>query len=80
MTPPVAPSMLEFLGHGDPASSRTAGVVLLVTVLVALVVRVVWQSGEPFPSRDGLRLLDLVAAPLLLVFVLIVVERFRDLS
>ncbi|HEY3010834.1 MAG TPA: hypothetical protein VGJ63_22620 [Micromonosporaceae bacterium] len=80
MTPSIPPALLDFLGAGDPAASRTAGAVLVATLLLALVARVVWQSAQPFPPREGLRLLDLVTAPLLLVFVLIIVERFRDLS
>jgi hypothetical protein len=80
MTPSVPPALLDFLDAGDAAASRTTGVVLLAAVLVALAARVLWLSAEPFPKRDRLRLLDLVTAPLLIVFVLIVLERFRDLS
>jgi len=40
----------------------------------------VLQSRMRRPRRRTLRVLDLVIAPLLLVFLIILVERFRDLS
>ena len=80
MTPSLPPVLLDFLGRGDPAASRTVGVVLLALLILALLDRVLIQSAEPFPQRDVLRLLDLVTIPLVVVFVLVVLERFRDLS
>jgi hypothetical protein len=80
VTPSLPPAVLAFLAGGDPAVSRTAGVVLLALLLLALLNRVLIQSAEPFPRRHVLRLLDLVTVPLLVVFALVVLERFRDLS
>jgi hypothetical protein len=80
MTPSVPPPVLDLLGQGDPSASRTAGVVLLAVLLVALVARVLLHSAEPFPRHDHVRRLDIAAVPLLVVFVLVVLERFRDLS
>ncbi|HTF12207.1 MAG TPA: hypothetical protein VK659_28950 [Asanoa sp.] len=80
MTPSVPPPVLDFLHGGDPAASRSVGVIVLGVLLVALVARVLLESAMVFPRRETVRLLDLVAAPLLVVFVLVVLERFRDLS
>jgi hypothetical protein len=80
MTPSLPPALLRFLQEGDPAASRTAGVVVLVVVVAALVARVLLQGATPFPRRDALRLLDIALVPLIVVFVLVVLERFRDLS
>jgi hypothetical protein len=80
VTPSLPPVVLDFLSGGDPAASRTVGVVLLALLVLALLNRVLMQSAEPFPRRDILRLLDLITVPLLIVFALVVLERFRDLS
>jgi hypothetical protein len=80
VTPSLPPAVLDFLAGGDAAASRSVGVVLLALLLLALLNRVLVQSAEPFPRRELLRLLDLVTVPLLVVFILIVLERFRDLS
>ena len=80
MTPSLPPAVRDFLAGGDPAASRTAGVVLLALLLLALLERVLMQSAQPFPRREVVRLLDLVTVPLFVIFVLVVLERFRDLS
>lgn len=80
MTPSLPPAVLDFLAGGDPVASRSAGVVLVALLVLALLNRVLIQSAEPFPRREIVRLLDLVTVPLFVVFVLIVLERFRDLS
>jgi hypothetical protein len=80
MTPSVPPSVLEFLELGDAAASLSVGLVLLAVLLISLAARVVLQSATPFPPRDALRVLGVVAAPLFVVFVAIVVERFSELS
>ena len=80
MTPSLPPAVRDFLAGGDAAASRSVGVVLVVLLLLALLNRVLIQSAQPFPRREIVRLLDLVAVPLFVVFVLVVLERFRDLS
>ncbi|MEU2171351.1 hypothetical protein ACH47V_07595 [Micromonospora chersina] len=53
---------------------------VLALLMLALGSRIVVQlSGRP-ARRRTLRILDLVAAPLLVAFVVIVLQRFRDLS
>jgi hypothetical protein len=56
------------------------GVAVVLALLVALGIKVVLQNRTRRPRRRTLRVLDLVIAPLLLVFIIILVERFRDLS
>ena len=80
MTPSLPPAVRDFLAGGDPASSRTVGVVLLALLVLALLNRVLIQSADPFPRRELVRLLNLMTVPLLVIFVLVVLERFRDLS
>jgi hypothetical protein len=80
MTPSLPPAVRDFLAGGDPAASRSVGVVVVALLVLAVLNRVLIQSAEPFPRREVLRLLDLVTVPLFVVFVLIVLERFRDLS
>lgn len=80
MTPSVPPVLGEFLRGGDPRASETAGVVVLVVILVVLAAKTLLQSATPAPRRDVIRVLDLIARPLFIVFILIVLERFRDLS
>lgn len=80
MTPAVPPTLTEFLGRGDAASSLSAGLLVLGLLLAVLCARVLIQSAGRFPRRDVLRLLTVVAAPLIVVFAAIVLERFRDLS
>ncbi|MFF4889396.1 hypothetical protein [Micromonospora chersina] len=53
---------------------------VLALLMLALGSRIVVQlSGRP-ARRRALRILDLVAAPLLVAFVVIILQRFRDLS
>jgi hypothetical protein len=56
------------------------GLIVLAVLLGALVAKVLLQSAARLPHRRVLRLLDVVIWPLLVVFVLVVLERFRDLS
>jgi hypothetical protein len=81
MTPTLDPGLLSFfLSQGETALSRSVGVVLFGVLVVALAARVLLQSARPFPHRGALRLLGVVTVPLLIVFVLIVIERFRVLA
>jgi hypothetical protein len=80
MTPTLDPRVLDFLTRGEAALSESVGLVVLGVLLLALTARVLLQSASPFPRRDALRLLDVVIAPLAIVFLLIVVERFRVLT
>jgi hypothetical protein len=80
MTPSVPPPLLDFLARGDPAASRTAGMVVFAVLLVALTARVLLRGAAPVPRPDTARRLDVAAVPLLIVFALVVLERFRDLA
>lgn len=80
MTPSVPPAVLDFLERGDARVSMSAGLVVLALLLIALAGKVMLQSTTPFPRRKELRLLNVVSLPLLLVFAVIVLERFRDLA
>jgi hypothetical protein len=80
MTPTLDPRVLDFLTRGEAALSESVGLVVLGVLLVALAVKVLLQSTSPFPRRDALRLLDVVVAPLAIVFLVIVIERFRVLA
>ena len=53
---------------------------VLALLMLALSSRIVVQlNGRP-ARRKALRILDMVAAPLLVAFVIIILQRFRDLS
>ncbi|MFG2167138.1 hypothetical protein [Micromonospora chersina] len=52
----------------------------LALLMLALSSRIVVQLTGPPARRRTLRILDLVAAPLLVAFVVIILQRFRDLS
>ncbi len=81
MTPTLDPGLIGFfLSQGEAALSRSVGVILLGVLVAALAARVLLQSAGSFPHRDAVRLLGVVTAPLLIVFVLIVIERFRVLA
>jgi hypothetical protein len=80
MTPSVPPVLPQFLRGGGATASETVGVVVLVVILTVLAAKSLLQSSTPSPRLEALRILDLVATPLLIVFILIVLERFRDLS
>lgn len=81
MTPTLDPSLFGFfLSQDEAALSRSVGVILLGVLVAALAARVLLQSARPFLQRGALRLLGVVTVPLLLVFVLIVIERFRVLA
>jgi L-lactate permease len=57
------------------------GQALLITVLLAaLVAKVVLQAAVRSPNRKLLRALNVVIAPLLVVFLAVVLHRFRDLG
>lgn len=54
---------------------------LLITVLLAaLVAKVVLQAAVRSPNRKVLRALNVVIAPLLILFLVVVLHRFRDLG
>lgn len=80
MTPSVPPALGEFLRGGDPTASQTAGVVVLAVILMVLLAKALLQSATPSRRPEMIRILDLIARPLLVVIILIVLERFRDLS
>jgi hypothetical protein len=81
MAPTLDPDLLGFfLSRGEPALSRSVGVILFGVLVAALAARVLLQSAGPFTHRDALRLLGVVTVPLLIVFVVIVIERFRVLA
>jgi hypothetical protein len=56
------------------------GLVVLGALLAALVTKVLLQSTALLPRRRVLRMLDVVIWPLLVVFVIVVLVRFRDLA
>jgi hypothetical protein len=81
MTSNLDPGLLGFfLSEGAAALSGSVGLILLGVLLTALTARVLLQAAGPFPHRDTLRLLGVVTVPLVIVFVLIVIERFRTLA
>ena len=80
MMPSLPPPVLDFLRLGDAKASMSTGLVLLCVLLVALTAKALHQSASPVHRQDTFRLLNVLAVPLLLVFVAIVVERFSDLS
>ena len=62
------------------ARSGPVQAAVLTLLVLALIARIVVQlTGRP-ARRKMLRILDLVAAPLLVAFVVVIVQRFRDLS
>jgi hypothetical protein len=81
MTPTLNPGLLGFfLSQGETALSKSVGAILFGVLVTALAARVLLQSAGPFANRGTLRLLGVVTVPLLIVFVLIVIERFRVLA
>ncbi|WP_200210973.1 hypothetical protein [Micromonospora coerulea] len=62
------------------ARSGPAQAAVLTLLMLALIAGIVVQlTGRP-ARRQALRILDMVAAPLLVAFVIIIIQRFRDLS
>jgi hypothetical protein len=81
LTPNLDPELLGFfLSQGEAALSRSVGLILLAVLITALTARVLLQAAGPLPQRASLRLLGVVTVPLVMVFVLIVIERFRALA
>jgi hypothetical protein len=81
MTPTLDPDLLRFfLSQGEAARSESVGVILFGVLVGALVSRVLLESAGASPNRDTLRLLGIVVVPLLIVFVVIVIERFQLLA
>ncbi|MER7274516.1 hypothetical protein ABT369_08675 [Dactylosporangium sp. NPDC000244] len=54
--------------------------VLLTLLLGTLVARVVLQGAVRSPNQKALRVLNMAIAPLLVVFLVVVLQRFRGLS
>jgi hypothetical protein len=52
----------------------------LTLLMLALITRIVVQLMAGPAQRMTLRVLDLAAAPLLAAFLIIILQRFRDLS
>jgi uncharacterized membrane protein YkvI len=75
----LATSVLRsvWTGGGGWALSQA---VLLTVLLAALVVKVLMQGALRSPNRKLLRALNVVIAPLLIVFLVVVVQRFRVLG
>lgn len=62
------------------ARSGPVQAAVLTLLMLALIARIVVQlTGQP-ARRKALRILDMIAAPLLVAFVIAIVQRFRDLS
>jgi hypothetical protein len=80
MTSALDPQVLDFLAGDEVILTASIGAILLSVMSVALVVKVLLESASPSWRRDTQRLLDVVMAPLLLVFVAIVIDRFVLLS
>jgi hypothetical protein len=76
----AASPVLASLRGGAAAAPPSVGVIVLAVLLAALSAKVLLQSATPSPRRDALRLLDVVIAPLLVVFVIVVLERFHELT
>ena len=53
---------------------------LVTLLMLALIARIMVQLTARPARRKVLRILDLVAAPMLVAFVLVILQRFRDLS
>ena len=53
---------------------------VLTLLMLALIARIVVQLTAQPARRKVVRILDLITAPLLVGFVIIIVQRFRDLS
>jgi hypothetical protein len=64
----------------DPAQSASGQAAILTLLLLALIAKVVLQIAVRPLRRSALRVLDVIIAPLLIAFVVIVIQRFRDLS
>jgi hypothetical protein len=76
----AVPHLVLAAARSNDMAAMAAGLAVLATLLLALVAKVLLKSARRSPRGDGLRLLDVVIAPLLVVFAFTVLERFRDLS
>ncbi|MGI5240380.1 hypothetical protein [Dactylosporangium sp. CA-139066] len=75
----MSPQLLRSVWIGE--GSWAWGHAILLTVLLGtLVAKVVLHGAVRSPSRKALRVLNLVIAPLLAVFLIVVLQRFRELS
>jgi hypothetical protein len=75
------PALVLGLPHPGPVAAQSpTGVVVLVVLILALAAKVTLQVTAQSPRRGALRLLDVVIAPLIVVLVIVVLERFRDLA
>jgi threonine/homoserine/homoserine lactone efflux protein len=72
----VVESLRDSAGVVPPA----AGIVALCVLLCALVAKTVAQTVMRTPNQRVLGVLNVVIGPLLIVFVIVVLERFRDLT
>lgn len=79
MTPAATSALVESL-PSTVAVSPSTGVIVFAVLFGALLAKIILQSVVRLPRRGALRLLDVAIAPMLIVFVIIVVERFRELS
>ncbi|SBT42694.1 hypothetical protein [Micromonospora narathiwatensis] len=64
----------------DMARSGPVQATVLALLMAALIARITVQLTARPARPEALRFLDMVAAPLLVAFVIVIVERFRDLS
>ncbi|MEU5721985.1 hypothetical protein [Micromonospora sp. NPDC047738] len=62
------------------ARSGPVQVTVLTLLVVALIARIVAQLAARPARLEVLRTLDMVAAPLLVAFVVIILQRFAELS
>jgi threonine/homoserine/homoserine lactone efflux protein len=75
----LSPAVQSLSAVGAVQSAPTQATVVTV-LLLALIAKVVLQGAIRRPLRGALRVLNVVIAPLLVVFVIIVLQRFHDLS
>lgn len=78
---PAAPLSLVLKSVWTGAAPWAWGQAALLTVLLgALIAKVVLQGAARSPNRKAHRALNVAIAPLLVVFLIVVLLRFHDLS
>lgn len=80
MTPAALSPVVKSLSAVGAIQSSPNQTVVVTLLLLALIAKVVLQGAIRRPVRGALRVLNVVIAPLLVVFVIIVLQRFHDLS
>lgn len=64
----------------SPPLPTPVGLIVLAVLVGILIVKVLLQSAFRLPHERLQRALNIITWPLLVVFVIVVLERFRDLS